>query len=256
MSTVSAVLIVKNEAQALAACLDKLHWADEIIVLDSGSADNTLTIAKDYTDKVFVNDHWPGFGKQRQLAQGYASGDWIFALDADEHVSEALIASIQQAVKLNDQQKVFSVNRKNWAFGKFMHHSGWSPDWVVRLYPREHTAYSDALVHEQVLVTEGVKVQQLDGDLYHYTYQNLYDYNKKVIEYLKAWADDREGKKKSGIGKALLHGFGAFVRMYIIKRGFLDGRHGFILALLTAYTTTLKYTDLWLRQYRKSQCRK
>ncbi|MBX2809049.1 MAG: glycosyltransferase family 2 protein [Cellvibrionaceae bacterium] len=251
MSTLAAVLIVKNEAATLAACLDRLHWVDEIIVLDSGSTDDTLAIAKNYTDKVFVCEDWQGFGKQRQRAQAYAACDWVLAIDADEQLSDQLIASIQRAVTCNNQHCVYRLNRKNWAFGKFIRHSGWSPDWLVRLYPRQQTTYSDALVHEQVVVTDALRTEVLDGDLYHYTYQNLYDYNKKVIEYLKAWADDREGKKKSSLSKALLHGLAAFIRMYFIKKGFLDGRHGFILALLTGYTTTLKYTDLWLRQYRQ-----
>jgi (heptosyl)LPS beta-1,4-glucosyltransferase len=249
--SVSAVLIVKNEEQRLHDCLQSLSWVDEIIVLDSGSADQTVNIAKKYTDKVYSSEAWPGFGKQRQQAQQYASCDWIFTIDADEVVESELAQSIQMAVKANKHDVVYMANRKNWAFGQFINHSGWNPDWVVRLYPREGASYCDSLVHESV-VTDGFQVEPLQGRLLHYTYNSLYDYNRKVSGYLKSWADQREGKKSSSVFKGLAHGLFAFIRMYFLRLGFLDGRHGFILAFLTGYTTSLKYFDLWLRQYQKN----
>ena len=248
---VSAVLIVKNEEKRLQQCLESLTWATEIIVLDSGSSDNTLSIAKSYTKHVHVRDNWLGFGQQRQIAQKYATCEWIFTIDADEVVTPELQQSIKSAVTKNNQTKVYQINRKNWAFGQFINHSGWSPDWVVRLYPREKTSYCDSLVHESVVVPEHLSTERLDGRLLHYTYDNLYDYHQKVNGYLRAWADQREGKKKSNIFKGLCHGFFAFFRMYILRLGFLDGRHGFILAFLTSFTTSSKYFDLWLRQYIK-----
>ena len=248
---VSAVLIVKDEEKRLQQCLESLSWATEIIVLDSGSSDNTINIANQYTKHVYVTEDWPGFGLQRQAAQRYASCDWVFTIDADEVVTTELQKSIQEIVKNNDQTKVCQVNRKNWAFGRFINHSGWSPDWVVRLYPREKTTYCDSLVHESVVVPNTLTITKLDGRLLHYTYESLYDYNHKVSGYLKSWADQREGKKKSSILKGLGHGFFAFLRMYVFRLGFLDGRHGFVLAFLTAYTTSQKYFDLWLRQHQK-----
>jgi (heptosyl)LPS beta-1,4-glucosyltransferase len=248
--SVSAVLIVKNEEQRLRDCLCSLTWATEIIVLDSGSSDATVAIAKEYTDKVYVNKDWLGFGPQRQLAQEYATCDWVFAIDADEVVSLELAESIQQAAKPDNLDNVYSINRRNWAFGEFIDHSGWNPDWVVRLYPREKTSYCSSLVHESIVVG-GLSLKRLEGRLWHYTYDSLYDYNRKVSGYLKSWADQREGQKKSSIVKGLGHGFFAFLRMYCFRLGFLDGRHGFILAFLTAYTTSLKYFDLWLRENQK-----
>jgi (heptosyl)LPS beta-1,4-glucosyltransferase len=247
---VSAVLIVKNEEDRLGDCLESLAWTAEIIVVDSGSTDNTLHIAKRYTDKVYVHNEWLGFGKQRQLAQEYATCDWVFAIDADEVVTPKLKESVERVVQSNNQQLAYAVNRKNWAFGRFIHHSGWSPDWVTRLYPREKTSYCDSLVHESVLIPEWIRVEHLPKSsfLLHYTYDNLHDYNVKVAGYLQAWADQRIGKKNSSIFKGLSHGVFAFFRMYIFRLGFLDGRHGFILAFLTAYTTSLKYFDLSLRQ--------
>jgi (heptosyl)LPS beta-1,4-glucosyltransferase len=252
---VSAVLIVKNEEERLRQCLESLHWVSEIIILDSGSVDETITIAKEYTDKVYVNTQWPGFGAQRQLAQGYASGDWIFVIDADEVVTADLAQELLSAVENNTPSCLYAVNRKNWAFGKFIHFSGWSPDWVVRLYPREKTTYCDSLVHESVVVPDSMLVQRLSpkSHLLHYTYDTLYDYNRKVAGYLKSWADQREATKKSSVFKGVTHGLFAFFRMYFLRLGFLDGRHGFILAFLTAYTTSMKYFDLWLRQNQKHE---
>ena len=248
--SVSAVLIVKNEEARLQACLDSLLWADEIIVLDSGSEDKTVDIAKKYTNKVYLSEHWNGFGRQRQLAQSYATGDWIFAVDADEVVTPQLANEIQACSQKNQLGIVYAVNRYNWAFGKFINYSGWNPDWIVRLYPRLATSYCDSLVHESVISDE-FDVVRIEGRLLHYTYDSLYDYNKKVAGYLQSWADQREGVKKSSVMKGLCHGFFAFLRMYFLRRGFLDGRHGFILAFLTAYTTSQKYFDLWLRESHK-----
>lgn len=250
--SISAVLIVKNEASSLRQCLESLFWVDEIVILDSGSSDNTVSIAKEFTTKVYENLDWPGFGKQRQLAQQYATCHWVLAIDADEVVTSELSESILSVISSDISNIVYSVNRKNWAFGKFISYSGWSPDWVVRLYPRKTASYCDSLVHESVK-TEGFEVKKLRGRLLHYTYESLHDYNYKVIGYLKSWADQREESKKSSVLKALTHGFFAFTRMYFLRLGFLDGRHGFVLALLTGYTTSLKYLDLWLRQYKKKK---
>lgn len=250
---VSAVLIVKNEEERLLQCLESLTWVSEIIIVDSGSSDNTLAIAKKFTDKVFLHSEWKGFGKQRQLAQKYASSEWIFAIDADEIVTEELKLSILNVVAQNDQQFAYAINRKNWAFGKFINYSGWNPDWVIRLYPNHTTSYDDALVHEAVVITSSMQVKQLKGRLLHYTYDNLYDYNTKVSKYLKAWADQRESNKTSSIFKGLTHGLFAFIKMFFLRLGFLDGRHGFILAFLSGYTTSLKYFDLWLRKHDGTQ---
>lgn len=249
--SISAVLIVKNEEQRLRHCLESLSWATEIVVFDSGSTDSTISIAKEYTDKVHVRQDWRGFGPQRQLAQQYASCEWVFVVDADEVVTKNLAAMIQAVACPKNKNTIFSVNRKNWAFGKFINHSGWNPDWVLRLYPREKTTYCDSLVHESVVVPEGMHVCQLSTDarLLHYTYDSLYDYNRKVSGYLKSWADQRESSQKSSVIRGVCHGLFAFFRMYVLRLGMLDGRHGFLLALLTAHTTSVKYFDLWLRQY-------
>ncbi|UTV27897.1 glycosyltransferase family 2 protein [Photobacterium atrarenae] len=252
-STLGVLMIVKNEAKHLAACLDTVaEWVDEIVIVDSGSTDDTETIARQYTDKFYRYDDWPGFGPQRQRAQQHMTTEWVLALDADERVTPELKAEIQQVVAQNQPNQAYLVNRLSDAFGKTIHHSGWSPDWVLRLYRRQDTRYNDALVHEKVL-TQGLTVNKLNGRLLHFTYDHLHHYLAKTTGYLKAWTDEREGKKKAGLGSALVHAFASFFKMYILKRGFLDGRHGFILAWLSMHSTFVKYIDLWLRDYQKER---
>jgi (heptosyl)LPS beta-1,4-glucosyltransferase len=247
-------MIVKNESQHLAACLDTVKdWVDEIVILDSGSTDNTEEIARRYTGKYYVNADWPGFGKQRQLAQQYVESEYILWLDADERVSETLRQSIQSALLKDPAQTCYRINRLSYAFGKFIRHSGWYPDYVLRLHRRDATRYNDALVHESLILPKGYQVETLQGDLLHYTFDNLSQYTRKTAHYMKAWTDQREGRKRCGLTGALLHGFFRFCKMYFLKCGFLDGRHGLLLAILSANTTFTRYADLWLRDYVKQQ---
>lgn len=144
--SISAVLIVKNEAHHLRECLETLTWADEIVVLDAGSQDDTCAIAREFTDHVSVNADWQGFGIQRQRAEALASSEWILMVDADERVTPELRDSIKDAVQ--QPPAAYSVSRLSWCFGRFIRHSGWYPDRVLRLYPKHQAGYNAALVHE------------------------------------------------------------------------------------------------------------
>ncbi|GAB6262766.1 glycosyltransferase family 2 protein [Photobacterium sp. 53610] len=248
-TTLGVLMIIKNEAQHLAACLDTVAgWVDEIVIVDSGSTDDSESIARRYTDKFFCYPDWPGFGPQRQRAQSHMTTDWILVLDADERVTPELKAEIQTAITANPTRVAFKLNRLSDAFGKTIRYSGWSPDWVTRLYRRDETQYNDALVHEKV-ITDNLTVKPLNGRLRHFTFDHLSQYTRKTALYAKSWADQREGKKKSSLGTAFNHALVRFLKMYILKRGFLDGRHGLLLAILSANTVFTRYADLWLRDY-------
>lgn len=254
MATLSVVLIVKNEAEHLAACLDTVSWADEIVVFDSGSTDETLAIARRYTDKVFVDGDWQGFGVQRLRAQQQASADWVLMLDADERVTPALQASIAQVLSEDDRNNVYDVPRLSWVFGRFIRHSGWYPDHVTRLYPRERARYNEARVHEKLHYPPEMEKRALHGDLIHYTYKDLNHYLVKSAHYAEAWAEQRfERGQRSSLSQALLHGVACFIKMYLVRAGFLDGRQGLLLALLSAHSTFVKYADLWVRHQQKSE---
>lgn len=252
--TIAVALIVKNEVQNLDACLRTVaDWVDEIVILDSGSSDDTKNVALKYTDKFYVNERWPGFGPQRRIAQQYVKSDYILWLDADERVTPKLKSSILSAINANKDQTVYQINRLSHAFGKFIRHSGWNPDWVTRLHRNSETQYNDSLVHESLVVPAGFRNEKLNGELLHFTFDQLHQYTRKTSLYMKSWTDQREGKKTSSVFGAFIHGFFRFIKMYILKLGFLDGRHGFILAVLSATTVFTRYADLWLRDYVKNQ---
>ncbi|WP_133012027.1 glycosyltransferase family 2 protein [Marinomonas flavescens] len=252
-NTISAVLIVKNESKNLDMCLNSLNgWVDEIVILDSGSTDDTQKIASKYTQQFHQKLDWQGFGLQRQAAQKLIKTDYILWIDADEVVTETLKNSILTALKQNQKKTAYSINRKSWVFGRFIEHSGWYPDRVTRLYRADEANYSDDLVHEKVLLNNDVRLLPLEGDLIHYTYDDLQHYLVKSASYAKLSADQKEQQgKTSSLSKASLHAFACFVKMYLIKRGFLDGKQGFLLAILSAHSTFVKYADLWIRSQPK-----
>lgn len=249
-ATVTAALIVKNEEKNLKVCLDSLaDWVDEIVLLDSGSTDRTEEIARQYTSHFYVKENWEGFGKQRQAAQAYVNSDYVFWIDADEVVTSELKASILEALSQQSAKTAYSVNRKSWVFGRFITHSGWYPDRVTRLYRVNEGGYSDDLVHEKVLLKEDIATQSLQGDMTHFTYDDLHHYLVKSASYAKLSADQKQKRgKTTSLSSASLHAFACFVKMYLIKRGFLDGKQGFLLAVLSAHSTFVKYADLWVRQ--------
>lgn len=250
MPTISVAMIVKNEAQDLALCLDTVKdWVDEIVILDSGSSDNTKEIALNYGAKFYENTDWQGFGKQRQIAQRYVTSDYVLWLDADERISPTLRQSILDVVAQNHENTVYQLPRISEVFGREIRHSGWYPDYVVRLYRTNYAQYGDELVHEKVHYPANTKVEKLKGDLQHFTYKSLHHYLVKSAGYAKAWADQRQAKgKKATLWHGISHAIGCFVKMYILKAGFLDGKQGLLLAILSAHSTFVKYADLWERE--------
>ena len=249
MPTLSVAMIVKNEAHHLAQCLDTVQaWVDEIVILDSGSTDATQQIAEQYGAKFYQNTDWPGFGKQRQLAQQYVTSDYVLWLDADERVTPELRQSIQAAIAQDAPNTAYKIPRLSEIFGHNIRHSGWYPDYVIRLYRKDFARYGDQLVHEKVELPANANIQKLQGDLLHYTYQNIHHYLVKSAGYAKAWADQREkAGKKATLWQGIGHAVGCFVKMYVIRFGFLDGKAGLLLAILSAHSTFVKYADLWVR---------
>ncbi|QDX31725.1 glycosyltransferase family 2 protein [Dickeya poaceiphila] len=240
----SVVIISHNAAELLPDCLTSVNWADEIIVLDSGSSDDTLDIARRHGAQVHQNTDWPGFGKQRQLAQQYANGDYIFMIDTDERVTPALRQSIETTLAAPESDAVYRCARRNLFLGRFMRHSGWYPDEVIRLYPRQYR-YNNNAVHES-LDYGAARVISLCGDLKHLTCRDLFSFQKKQLAYAQSWANERflQGKR-CGFSAIVLHTLGAFVKTWLIRAGFLDGKQGLLLAIVNAQYTFNKYTGLW-----------
>ncbi|CAI0877047.1 putative glycosyl transferase [Serratia quinivorans] len=243
--SLSVVIIAKNEAGLLPDCLQSVAWADEIVMLDSGSQDDSVAVAESLGAKVFTHVDWQGFGKQRQLAQSYASHDYILMIDADERVTPELRQSIEQTLTAPDDNQVYSCARRNLFLGRFMRHSGWYPDRVNRLYANQRYRYNDNLVHESLDIN-GAKVVPLNGDLLHLTCRDFFAFQRKQLRYAEEWANQRhQAGKRCGYLSIITHTVGAFCKTWLLRAGFLDGKQGLLLAVVNAQYTFNKYAALW-----------
>ncbi len=246
MPKLSVILIAKNEAANIRACLESVAWADEIIVVDSGSSDDTVGIAREFTSHVYAHPDWPGFGPQKNRALDYATGDWVLSIDADERVTSDLRCEIERTLA-SPAAEAYRIPRLSSFCGRFMQHSGWRPDYVVRLFLRGAARFSESLVHES-LVVQG-RVGTLQQDLLHYSYRDFDDVLSKLNHYSTASANQLSSRgKHGGLAQAILHGAWAFFRTYILRAGFLDGREGFMLAVMNAENSYYRYIKLWLKQ--------
>ncbi len=254
MSSISVIILTKNEQENIGNCIKSASWADEVIVYDSNSTDNTAKTATELGATVITDPLWEGYGPQRIKAQKHANSDWVFMLDADEVITDALKLEIQKKLKLNNTSVIYAVPRLSYCFGRFIRHSGWYPDFVHRLYPKDKTRYNNAMVHEKLQIPDTMQVEELSSDLLHYTYKDMNHYLVKSANYAAIWAKDKHSKgKTTNLTTAVLHGTGCFIKMYIIRAGFLDGKQGFLLALLSAHSTFVKYADLWSYQYKNNK---
>jgi len=243
--TLSVTLITRNESRHIAACLKSVAFADEWVVVDSGSTDDTREIAASLGARVVKTDDWPGFGMQKNRALELARGRWVLSIDADERVSEALATQIQAAIKNEQAADGYELSRISRFCGQWIRHGDWYPDRVLRLFRRESGRFTNDLVHERLQVNG--RVDRLAGDLLHDTMPTLDDALDKMNRYSSGRALDKVAAGRSGgLGAALAHGLWAFVRCYGLKCGFLDGRLGFVLAIYVAEGTYYRYLKMGL----------
>lgn len=239
----SVIIITKNEAHDIRDCLASVAWADEIIVLDSGSSDETLNIAREFTSYVYTSADWQGFGIQKNRALAYATKDWVLSLDADERVDATLQRDIQQVLN-HPQFDIYFIPRLSSFCGRFIHYSGWRPDYVARLFKRGSAEFSNSLVHESLAFTSSAGY--LKQSLLHISYQSLNEVLDKMQRYAMLGAAELHAKnKQASLLDAICHGVWAFIRTYIIRLGFLDGAQGLMLAINNAETTYYKYLQLY-----------
>jgi glycosyltransferase involved in cell wall biosynthesis len=243
----SVIVITLNEEANIGECLASVAFAGEIVVVDSGSTDRTVEIAKQAGAKVVSTTDWPGFGAQKNRALDHATKTWVLSIDADERVTSQLQAEIVAAIESAPSKfNAWDMPRRSSFCGKYMAHSGWYPDRVTRLFRRDSARFSDDIVHERVVV-DG-PVGHLRNDLLHATYRDLEEMLAKLDRYSTASAEAmHERGIRSSFAGAVLRGLWAFIRTYILRLGFLDGRMGFVLAVSIAETTYYKYLKLWLR---------
>ncbi|HQT81846.1 MAG: LPS biosynthesis protein [Ferrovum sp. 37-45-19] len=244
--SLSVIIIAKNESHDIVKCIESVSFADEIIVIDGGSSDDTVAKAQACGAIVHVNSHWQGFGFQKNLALHHATQEWVLSIDADERVSPELKEEIQQVIA-RQSFTVFRIPRSSSYCGHFMRHGGWWPDYVVRLFKRGDATFSLDRVHERL--ESDKPLGTLRHPLIHYTYDTLEEVIAKTNHYSTLGADMLFDKgRKASLTIATLKGLWAFIRTYFLRAGFLDGGFGFLLAVSNAQTTFYRYAKLWLKR--------
>ncbi len=241
LSMISVCMLTKNAEASLAPTLESLIGFSEVVILDNGSSDKTLEIAKKYPNVRIEHSPFIGFGPLRNLASKYALNDWILAIDSDEILSPPLLGELS-TLKL-DSQCVYSIPRHNYYNGKRIRGCGWDPERVVRLYHRKTARYADSQVHES-LESDDLKIISLKSPLLHTPYRSTSDFLSKMQHYSTLFANQSQGNKKSSLAKAIGHGFFAFFKSYILKRGCFCGREGFIISVYNGNTAFYKYLKL------------
>ena len=243
MPLLSAIVITRNEAANIGECLDSLAFCDERIVVDCGSTDGTAEVARDKGALVEFHE-WRGFGAQKNHALALATGTWVLSIDADERVTPELAAAIREAVAMGDAD-AWEFPRLSSFCRRQMRHSGWYPDYVLRLFRRGKARFDDVIVHERVICTGVVK--RLRPPLIHHPVARLEDALSRMDRYSTASAEAivARGRRVSfmtGIG----HGLYSFLRTYFLRAGFLDGAEGFLLAVANAEGSYYRYMKAWL----------
>jgi glycosyltransferase involved in cell wall biosynthesis len=255
MEKLSVVLTTLNEEKNTNRCLSSVQWADEIIVVDSFSRDRTLELARKYTHRIYQHEY-PGSSRQVERGIQYATNNWIFYIDADEEVSVELADQLRAVLNNPGDVVGYEILRKPSAFGKWIEHGGWFPDYAFRFF-RKDSYYAD---HHEVhggFSTKGKK-GRLNGILYHHTYETIYSYVEKMNEYTSLQVSNKlNGKPHLHVRwhNLVLNPLSHFLRMFFSNKGYKDGFHGFVLALLDATYTMLLYAKVWEYQRSKAEGR-
>jgi glycosyltransferase involved in cell wall biosynthesis len=243
--SLSVSIITLNGEPLVRRCLESVQWADEIVLVDSGSTDRTREIAKELGARVTLTPDFPGYGQQKNRALDRTTGDWVLALDHDEWVTPELRAEIETAIRNPGDAVAFTTPRLSNFCGRDMRHSGWWPDPVTRLFRRDSGRFAEDHMHDRVVV-KGT-VGKLRHPLRHDPMPTLEHVINKINGYSSAGARfNFERGKRASLGKAIFHGWWAFMRTYIIQAGFLDGREGFMLSVSNAEGTYYRYLKLAL----------
>lgn len=242
-ATLTVIIAAKNEGHQIGDCVRSVSFADEILVLDSGSTDDTAAQAKKAGATVHMTD-WTGYGPQQQRGINLAKSEWVLSLDADELVTDALRQEIQKTIA---QAKFdgYRLPRHSSFCGVFIEHSGWRPDYTLRLVRRQLAGFTDHFLHAHMTVNG--EMGHLQSPIIHYSYKNLDDVLEKLNRYSRGAAQDLQVRGGSStLTKAFMKSFWSFIRTYFLKQGFRDGRMGLVLAIYNSHTTFYKYLRLWM----------
>jgi glycosyltransferase involved in cell wall biosynthesis len=242
-NTISAVIITYNEERNIVECLDNVKWVDEIVIVDANSQDRTIELCRKFTNKIYKRP-WPGFGPQKNFGIHQASSDWILIVDADERVPIVLRDEILEIVRQPAEIVGYRIPRRNFWYGKWVRGAGMYPDYQLRLFKKSAGRYNDVLVHENLILNGPTGF--LKNPMDHITERCLSDHMKKFMQYTTLAAEEKAKKrKKASILDLALNHVATFIKSYFIRRGFRDGIHGFIVSVLAAMYTFVKYAKLW-----------
>lgn len=240
---ITATILAKNAQKHIQEVLSSLQFVDEVVLLDNGSSDATTQIASLFANvKIYNQDVFEGFGKAHQAMETLASNDWILSIDSDEVVSPALAAEIMSEPL--DENTVYKIRFDNYYMGQHIKGCGWSPDYKYRLYNRKVTGFDDREVHENIGL-EGLKIKELKNSAKHYSFESAADFLRKIQNYSDLYAKEYKGKKSSSPSKALFRSAFAFLKSYILQKGFLDGYGGFVVSCYNAQWVFWKYIKLY-----------
>ena len=249
--TLSAIVITKDNERTIARCIESLRWADEIVVVDSGSSDRTPEICRSLGARVSATDDWPGHGPQKNRALDLATGDWVLSIDSDEWVEDSLREEVLHTLSGLGEHRGYEVPRRSSFCGREMRHSGWWPDYVTRLFRRDSARFTDDHTHERLVVNGSVG--RLREPIRHEAIVDLDQMLRKMNSYSTASARMKlEAGARGGVLRAVGHGFWAFFRTYVLRLGFLDGREGFLLAVANAEGSYYRYVKLMMLKKRES----
>lgn len=239
---ITVTILTKNCEQTLPSTLESVKDFSEVIVYDTGSIDSTIEVARKFPNVKVIQGQFIGFGPTHNVASQLAQHDWILSLDSDEILTPELAKEILSL--LLDPEHVYLLNRKNFFNKKWIKWcGGWHPDQIVRLYHRQKTHFTDAQVHEKI-VSSHLQKTLLGSPLLHTPYRNMSDFLNKMQIYSTLFAEQNRSRKESSITKAIVHGWQAFIKSYIYKRGFLGGKEGFIISVYNGHTAFYKYLKL------------
>jgi len=244
---ISAIVITLNEEACIASCLESLAWTDEVVVVDSGSVDRTEEICRSFPNVRFFYNAWPGYGPQKNFALSQAANTWIISLDADEVVSPELAREVVETLRQPCNYNGFEIKRKNYYRNHWIRHSGWWPDAIIRVFRKDSGRFNDRIVHESVEVNG--RVSYLRGVIEHRSFQGAEDFLDKALRYsVPGAAQMKQLGKRGGAVTALVRAAATFFKIYFLKRGILDGRDGFLIAVSGAvgvFYRIIKLTELY-----------
>lgn len=243
LDQISVTILTKDSQAYIKECLEALKAFDEVVVLDNGSCDDTISIAQSFSNVKVIEHPFIGFGPLKNLAIEHAKHDWIFSVDSDEILSQELVGEVS---KLSlEENSIYSISRDNYYKGRLIQGCGWQNDYVHRIFNRKTTQFNDKQVHESLILNETIHLQKLTHKMKHYSFNSVEELVNKMQKYSTLWAQEHKGIKSSSPSKAFFRATFAFIKNYLFQKGFLYGYEGLVISVSNANGVFYKYMKLY-----------